>query len=170
MPETRHALSVCRPEDFEDAGALWGYCRLKWAPRAMLVFEALRQGHAEAFTARWLRARGGAETWCRVASVGGGPGNDLFGVRMFQQLVEGGVGGALDLHVFDFAAGWRPMATKAAAVMGAPIHCAGCDLRQPLTGALKTIAAQACTLLSYFSARFLVLRESGQQPEHVAAN
>ena len=65
--------------DFEDELALWGYVAAKFASRARLAFRVCEIAGIAARRA--------------IASIGGGPGNDLFGAMAYQDLITpaGGV-------------------------------------------------------------------------------
>jgi SAM-dependent methyltransferase len=74
----------------------------------------------------------------RVASVGGGPGNDLYGFVLFRDLccnAEGSREREDRLWVMDFAARhWRPIVERVGEVLGRRIECVHCDIQKPLVG------------------------------------
>ena len=74
-----------QPKDFR-AGEVWGYAKHKFARRAQQVCEAFGCGAARHPCIR--AALSGATA--RVVSVGGGPGNDLVGYWLYEQLQRGG--------------------------------------------------------------------------------
>jgi len=159
--------------DFADVGALWAYAKFKWPARSLLVFEAFRQAHGSGFLAPAVARLASAD--CTVASVGGGPGNDLFGFELCRELILGGPAptapagsgsgsgsgrAACQRIVFDFAAEWAPLVEKAGSLSGPRTEWRGCDLSAPLedaaNDALRGFASDAdVVLLSY------VLQEVG---------
>ena len=91
--------------------ACWGYVRRKFASRACLVFDSLRVVR-EVDASLWRDLRRAQN----VVSIGGGPGNDLFGVWLLHKHVhaqdshEGGEPAPLPrcFTVLDYAASqWR---------------------------------------------------------------
>ena len=128
--------------DFERAGegALWAYARLKWAPRALLIFEALRQADQAGFLSMLPHDK----PW-RILSLGGGPGNDLHGALLFRQLLFKDAGTKTTVSeaqstdtrlalswVFDFAPQWQSIVRRLSNFITEEICWAPCDLTQPL--------------------------------------
>jgi hypothetical protein len=90
-----------RPSDFMDEGALWGYVRFKFAKRAVAVHKALTEILGEAHNNPGM---------C-VASIGGGPGNDICGYALWNEDKSadlqklGEKNNARRLFIFDYADG-----------------------------------------------------------------
>ena len=137
-------------QDFEDSGALWGYTRRKFSSRAVMSFElfssareALLAGSERAALASML------DSHPTVISIGGGPGNDMFGYLLFERYVVGAqkcnvaalqtglqptanISDQARLYVCDFASGWSPIVARVAELSGQNIQFRTCDLNVPL--------------------------------------
>eukprot|EP01052_Picozoa_sp_SAG31_P001276 SAG31_NODE_43_length_31224_cov_10.112578_3_plen_457_part_00 len=164
--------------DFGDEGALWGYAKYKWMSRAMLTCEAFRQAQQLNFLSPKLLLQLRTEG-CTVASVGGGPGNDLFGLELCRQLIlrngDGDGDGNSDASgtrssrqaepdrrfVFDFAAAeWAPLVKKAAGLLGCAAKCLRCDLSLPLGHDVNTELRQLAPVTMVFLFSY-ILQEVG---------
>ena len=109
--------------DFGDPMALWGYTAIKFRARALLTFQHLSQLHraapqwtaplaADAMSGALMPVRGApAQRPVTVVSVGGGPGNDLFGAAAFLRLCmppEGPAKSAWLEQLHTCKRPWRP--------------------------------------------------------------
>jgi len=137
-------------QDFEDSGALWGYACRKFSSRAVMSFELFSSARATLLAsccAEIVALSTLLESDPTVISIGGGPGNDMFGYLLFQRHVVGltaaqqqDAAAAISeqvpphLHVCDFAPGWSPIISRVAELSGRNIQFQTCDLKVPLPG------------------------------------
>ena len=160
--------------DFNDPGSLWGYCKHKMTKRALLAFEAFRVG------AKYLPTLS-QPTPLKIASIGGGPGNDLYGVTLFRDLCCDEYGDTakdtakdteekqkedinqektkLDtLLLFDFVSeAWYPIVNKLSAALKRPITCQPCDVQQPLLNTERNVKLLAvCNTIDVFTFSFVL--------------
>ena len=141
--QDRMRKGLQRISDFADLGALFGYARRKFRSRAITAYALLRSA-CDALPpelAVLLTEPAGRVT--TVVSIGGGPGNDIFGYVLFVRhgaFVRGGgtddataaagtVDGDVqaDLNVVDFAPGWGTIVFRVAELTGQPIRFRGCE-------------------------------------------
>jgi hypothetical protein len=155
---------VVTRHDFSNQGALWGYMKHKFTKRALLVFEAFHSilrpppctlcNHIANSSAsssadpvlvrnQLLKKCSSSSKAFHVASIGGGPGNDLYGFVLFKELCLDGIDTDTDteaatellteLSVFDFVEdAWSPLVDKVSNVIGYPINCLPCNVKAPL--------------------------------------
>ena len=149
----RQLLGGSRKQDCANTG--WAYCKQTFGRRVQQVCEAFGAG-AERHAA--LRAALRAPACC-VVSIGGGPGNDLFGFVLYEKLAgaysgvsgDGGSSGGSDggdasgdgyragpseqrLFIFDQDEQWVPMVRQVAAIAGEGIDWGPCNVAAPLHG------------------------------------
>lgn len=142
-------------QDFQDPGALWGYARRKFSSRATIAFElfsSARDTLLESEDAETKKlATNVLESNPTVVSIGGGPGNDLFGYLLFQRHVvnaqkdqavaetlsatksgEPNQSSTPSLYVCDFAPGWSPIVARVGELSDRNIQFQTCNLNMPL--------------------------------------
>lgn len=148
--------------DFHDnAPALWIYAHRKFSKRSITSFELLRS--AQESLRRTMPMVTLASCATTVLSIGGGPGNDLFGYLLFEKYGNqfsnsGMTASSIDttmetcamqptsashninnkpirrrLGVFDFAPGWRPIVECVSRLSQEEVSFHTCDLAAPLT-------------------------------------
>lgn len=124
-------------DDFCDPGSLFVYARRKFSIRAVITFELLRMART-LLPPEQAILDGNAV----VISIGGGPGNDLFGYLLFQKFVVRATTSVASpplkgLHVFDFAAGWAPIVQQVAELSGHDISFNQSDLTASLASSVN---------------------------------
>lgn len=134
-------------EDFENQGALWGYARRKFCSRSVMSYELFSSARNILLASDCKRCFEIASILdanvSSVVSIGGGPGNDMFGYLLFQRHElssdnRGARGAAAGerppprLHVFDFAQGWKPIVARVAELSNRTIQFQMCNLKEPL--------------------------------------
>lgn len=134
-------------EDFEDPAALFGYARRKFSSRAVISYELFSSARKTLLASDCERCIEIASILdskaSSVVSIGGGPGNDMFGYLLFQRYGRcSDIGGAdcaamseqppPRLHVFDFAKGWKPIVARVAELSNRTIEFHICNLKEPL--------------------------------------
>lgn len=129
--------------DFDDLDALWGYTRRKFFSRAITAFELFRSAEE---TLRAASTDGACKVFrnATVYSIGGGPGNDLYGYLLFEKYGRGGLmeqeATEADqsndsqplLSVCDFAPGWKSIVDRVGELSGHDIKFHTCNLSFPL--------------------------------------
>jgi len=137
-------------QDFHDPVALWGYTRRKFFSRAITAFELFRSAKE-----RKVLLNYNEDSF--ICSIGGGPGNDLFGFLLFQKYCcSGMVDGRTQnkLHVFDFCSGWQPIVQGVAELSGYCIDFHTCDISQPLR---SEVNRDVCSIATSLDNRPLVI-------------
>lgn len=79
-------------EDFDDEGALWGYARRKFSTRAVTTFTLFKTAQAT-LPPSLKHVLTDAPT---IMSIGGGPGNDIYGYVLFEKYSNAISGGEAD--------------------------------------------------------------------------
>lgn len=136
--------------DFEDSGALWGYARRKFSSRAVVSYELFCSARATLLASSSERGSDVAsvlDSNPTVVSIGGGPGNDMFGFLLYQRyglvadthtVVVKDTAPVSEpsppprLHVYDFARNWSPIVARVAELSGHTIQFQTCNLKEPL--------------------------------------
>lgn len=115
--------------DFDDIAALWGYARRKFSGRAVAAFALLE-------SAVQVLPRMVLEDITSVVSMGGGPGNDLFGYLLFRKYgrlpATRPSRKAERYFVFDFAPGWESIVNEVSTLSGHGIGFIHGDLSKSL--------------------------------------
>lgn len=134
--------------DFDDTSALWGYARRKFSIRAVAAFALIE-------SAVKVQPRMMLEDITCVVSMGGGPGNDLFGYLLFQKYGRSDATTALRraerCFVLDFAPGWESIVNEVADLSGRSIGFINGDLSKSLQDNPDLLLNETCVRLYMFS-------------------
>ncbi|CEM01516.1 unnamed protein product [Vitrella brassicaformis CCMP3155] len=135
-----------RKEDFADLSTLYGYTALKFTERSLLVFQTLRTALSLSLpmplpppaSSDHPAGDNHAAPVLLVVSIGGGPGNDVYGFILFWELMIGqpppSSNGCVSLYVFDLVEEWRAIVDRVAEVSGWQILFGLCDVCEALLG------------------------------------
>ena len=125
-------------DDFDsDPQNLWIYAKRKFFHRSVIWMETCRL--ASSIGGNFVPSLTAVDT---IVSLGGGPGNDLFGYLLWHKFFASGrLSTSVDsgdirvpkLYVMDFAMGWKPIVDTVSELSGHGIQFAECNLLLPLS-------------------------------------